>query len=32
MNEESFEKLTRDLYEDTDKIRTLTMLALSANS
>jgi CRISPR-associated protein Cmx8 len=32
MNEESFEKLTRDLYEDTDKVRTLTMLALSANS
>ena len=32
MNEHSFEKLTRDLYEDTDKVRTLTMLALSANS
>jgi CRISPR-associated protein Cmx8 len=32
MNEDSFEKLTRDLYEDTDKVRTLTMLALSANS
>lgn len=32
MNEESFEKLTRDLYKDTDKVRTLTMLALSANS
>jgi CRISPR-associated protein Cmx8 len=32
MNEDSFEKLTRDLYEDTDKVRTLTMLALSAHS
>jgi len=32
MNESDFEKLTRDLYEDTDKVRTLTMLALSANS
>lgn len=32
MNEDSFEKLTRDLYENTDKVRTLTMLALSANS
>ncbi len=32
MSEDSFEKLTRDLYEDTDKVRTLTMLALSANS
>ena len=32
MNESDFERLTRDLYEDTDKIRTLTMLALSANS
>jgi CRISPR-associated protein Cmx8 len=32
INEDSFEKLTRDLYEDTDKVRTLTMLALSANS
>jgi len=32
MNESNFERLTRDLYEDTDKVRTLTMLALSANS
>jgi CRISPR-associated protein Cmx8 len=32
MSEDNFEKLTRDLYEDTEKVRTLTMLALSANS
>jgi len=32
IKDSDFEKLTRDLYEDTDKIRTLTMLALSANS
>jgi CRISPR-associated protein Cmx8 len=32
MSEDNFEKLTRDLYEETEKVRTLTMLALSANS
>ncbi len=32
MNDDNLVSLTRDLYEDTDKVRTLTMLALSANS
>ena len=32
ISDDNFEKITRDLYEDTDKVRTLTMLALSANS
>jgi len=32
MNSEDFVALTRALYEDTDRIRTLTLLALSANS
>ena len=31
MNSENFVALTRALYEDTDRIRTLTLLALSAN-
>ncbi|MCM1983963.1 type I-MYXAN CRISPR-associated protein Cmx8 [Lyngbya confervoides] len=32
MKSESFVALTQALYQDTDKIRTLTLLALSANS
>jgi len=32
MKEEYFVRLTQDLYEETEKVRTLTMLALSANS
>lgn len=30
LSEEQFQTLARDLYEDTDKVRTLTLLALSA--
>jgi CRISPR-associated protein Cmx8 len=30
LSEEQFTTLARDLYEDTDKVRTLTLLALSA--
>jgi CRISPR-associated protein Cmx8 len=32
IQEDHFVQLTKDLYENTDEIRTLTMLALSANS
>jgi CRISPR-associated protein Cmx8 len=32
LNSESFTELTKALYQETDKIRTLTLLALSANS
>ena len=32
LSEEQFMTLARDLYEDTDKVRTLTLLALSARS
>lgn len=32
MRSESFVELTQALYQETDKIRTLTLLALSANS
>jgi CRISPR-associated protein Cmx8 len=32
MNQESFLVLTRALYEDTERMRTLTMLALAARS
>jgi len=32
MKPENYSKLTNDLYNDTDRIRTLTLLALSANS
>lgn len=32
MNAENFAELSKALYQDTDKIRTLTLLALSANS
>ena len=32
MKPENYSKLSHDLYHDTDRIRTLTLLALSANS
>jgi CRISPR-associated protein Cmx8 len=32
MKEEHFVQLTQDLYEKTDEVRTITLLALSANS
>jgi CRISPR-associated protein Cmx8 len=32
LNEQQYVKLAQALYEDTDKVRTLTMLALSASS
>lgn len=32
MKEEDFVQLTQDLYEKTEEVRTLTLLALSANS
>lgn len=32
MDEESFSTLAQALYQETDKVRTLTMLALSARS